>query len=128
MDLAILDADVLIDFLTGEGAAEAVAKRLRAKAAATTAIVVYELTRGTAPGERPELRRALRGVRVYPLDARAATRAADLWRDLRATGRGIDDRDLLTAAIALTAGLPVLTRNAEHFQRVPGLKLTEALR
>jgi predicted nucleic acid-binding protein len=26
-------------------------------------------------------------------------------------------------ADALTAGLPILTRNAEHFRRVPGLKL-----
>jgi predicted nucleic acid-binding protein len=123
MELAILDADVLVDYLLDEGAAEEVAARLRAKAAATTAVVVYEVTRGIEEGERAELRRALRGVRVFPLDGRAARRAADLWRELGVGGKRIGDRDVLTAAIALSAGLPILTRNVEHFRRVPGVKL-----
>ncbi len=123
MELAILDADVLADYLLDEGVADEVAARLRAKAAATTAVVVYEVARGIPEGDRAELRRALRGVRVYPLDARAAARTADLWRELEAAGRRIGDRDVLTAAIALTAGLPLLTRNTEHFRRVPGLRL-----
>ena len=123
MELAILDADVLADYLLDEGAAEAVAARLRARAAATTAVVVYEVARGVEEGERAELRRALRGVRVYPLDGRAARRAADLWRELEAAGTRIGDRDVLTAAIALSAKLPIVTRNVEHFRRVPGLRL-----
>jgi predicted nucleic acid-binding protein len=123
VELAILDADVLADYLLDEGAAEAVAARLRARAAATTAVVVYEVARGVEEGERAELRRALRGVRVYPLDGRAARRAADLWRELEAAGTRIGDRDVLTAAIALSAKLPIVTRNVEHFRRVPGLRL-----
>ena len=123
MEVALLDADVLIDYLLGEGAAATVAARLKAKAAATSAVVVYELIRGVAEGEREQLRQALRGVRVYPLDDRAARRAADLWRELESKGQRIGDRDVLTAAIALTAGLPLVTRNTEHFRRVPGLKL-----
>jgi predicted nucleic acid-binding protein len=122
VELAILDADVLVDYLLGEGAAEAVAARLEARAAATTSVVVYEVTRGLEPGERVELLRALRGVRVYPLDARAARRAADIWRELESTGRRVGDRDVLTAAIALEAKLPVLTRNGAHLGNVRGLK------
>jgi len=123
VELAILDADVLADYLLDEGAAGEVAARLQAKAAATTAVVVYEVTRGLEERDRADLRRALRGMRVYPLDARSAARAADLWRELEAAGRRIGDRDVLTAAIALSAGLPILTRNVEHFRRVPGLRL-----
>lgn len=123
MKLAILDADVLADYLPDEGAAEEVEARLRANAAATTAVVVYDVARGIPEGDRAELRRALRGVRIYPLDARSARRAADLWRELEETGRRIGDRDVLTAAIAITAGLPILTRNVGRFRRVPGLKL-----
>jgi len=124
VELAILDADVLADYLLDEGAADEVAARLRARAAATTAVVVYEVTRGLDERDRADLRRALRGMRVYPLDARSAARAAELWRELEAAGRRIGDRDVLTAAIALSAGLPILTRNVEHFRRVPGLRLT----
>jgi predicted nucleic acid-binding protein len=123
VELAILDADVLADYLLGEGAAGAVAARLEAKAAATTSVVVHEVARGIEPGERAALLRALRGVRVYPLDARAARRAVDIWRELESTGRRVGDRDVLTAAIAMEAKLPVLTRNAAHFGRVRGLKL-----
>ena len=122
MEVALLDTDVLIDYLLGEGAASAVAARLRAKAAATSAVVVYELTRGVVEGERDRLRQALRGVRVHPLDDRAARKAAELWRHLESKGQRIGDRDVLTAAIALTAGLPIVTRNADHFRRVPGLR------
>jgi len=122
VEVALLDADVLIDYLLGEGAAAAVADRLKARAAATSAVVVYELTRGVAEEERDELRQALRGVRVYPLDERAARKAADLWRELESKGQRVGDKDLLTAAIALTAGLPIVTRNTGHFRRVPGLK------
>jgi len=126
VEVAILDADVLVDFLCDEGAAGAVAARLRARAAATTAVVVYELTRGVAEEDRAALRKALRGLRVHPLDDLAARRAADIWRQLERKGQRIGDRDVLTAAVALTAGLPILTRNAEHFRRVPGLKLVRA--
>jgi predicted nucleic acid-binding protein len=123
VEVAVLDADVLVDYLLGEGAAGAVAARLKAKAAATTAVVVYELTRGIEEQDRAKLRQALRGLRVYPLDHLSARKAADLWRDLEARGQRIGDRDVLTAAIALTAGLPVLTRNTQHFRRFRGLKL-----
>jgi len=81
------------------------------------------VTRGLDERDRADLRRALRGMRVYPLDARSAARAAALWRELEAAGRRIGDRDVLTAAIALSAGLPILARNVEHFRRVPGLRL-----
>ncbi len=123
MEVAILDADVLVDFLLGEGAAGVVAARLRARAAATTSVVVFELARGIDQGDGARLREALRGLRVYPLDHLAARKAADLWRELEGRGERIGDRDLLTAAIAITANLPILTRNTRHFRRVPGLKL-----
>jgi predicted nucleic acid-binding protein len=123
VEVAILDADVLVDYLLGEGAAGAVAARLKAKAAATTSVVVYELTRGIEERDRAPLRQALRGLRVYPLDHLSARKAADLWRDLEERGQRIGDRDVLTAAIAITAGLPILTRNTRHFRRVGGLRL-----
>jgi predicted nucleic acid-binding protein len=123
VEVAILDADVLVDYLLGEGAAGAVAARLKAKAAATTSVVVYELTRGIEERDRAPLRQALRGLRVFPLDHLSARKAADLWRDLEERGQRIGDRDVLTAAIAITAGLPILTRNTRHFRRVGGLRL-----
>jgi predicted nucleic acid-binding protein len=44
-------------------------------------------------------------------------------RFLRDTGRLIGANDLWIAATALAHGMPVVTRNAEHYRRVPGLEV-----
>lgn len=42
---------------------------------------------------------------------------------LQKLGRSIATMDLLIAAAALADGAPVVTRNLDHFQRVPGLEV-----
>jgi tRNA(fMet)-specific endonuclease VapC len=40
----------------------------------------------------------------------------------------LDDLDLLIAACALTNNLTLVTNNEKHFQKTPGLKLTNWLK
>jgi tRNA(fMet)-specific endonuclease VapC len=47
------------------------------------------------------------------------------FQHLRAARLGVGTLDLKIAAIALTAGLTVLTRNRRDFGRVPGLALAD---
>lgn len=58
---------------------------------------------------------------VLPLDAAAARRYGILRAHLERNGTPIGDADMRIAAIALAHGLTVITGNARHFQRVPGL-------
>jgi tRNA(fMet)-specific endonuclease VapC len=44
-----------------------------------------------------------------------------LSRALRAGGGAIGANDTWIAATALSHSLPLVTRNARHFQRIPGL-------
>jgi len=44
------------------------------------------------------------------------------FRHLQGSGRLIGSNDLWVAATGLTYRLPVVTRNVEHFRRVPGLE------
>jgi predicted nucleic acid-binding protein len=44
-----------------------------------------------------------------------------VYRDLRRAGRLVGTNDLWIAATGLVHGLPVVTRNADDFRRVPGL-------
>ena len=46
-------------------------------------------------------------------------------RNLRKGGEMIGDFDVLIAATALSAGLPLVTDNTRHFKRVDGLVLEE---
>jgi tRNA(fMet)-specific endonuclease VapC len=58
---------------------------------------------------------------VLPFDAAAARRDGEVRARLERLGPPIGDADLRIAAIALARGLTVVTANARHFQRVPGL-------
>lgn len=129
MDRVIADTDALVDFVEGAGAAAQVDELLSKGNLATTAVNVYELFRGCeSDDERAELRRALRGVRVYPVNAPAAKRAAEVDRELARRGAGIGERDTLIAGVALATGLPLLTGNADHFRRVAGVRVLKARR
>ncbi len=47
----------------------------------------------------------------------------DIRWQLEHTGRRIDNFDLLIGATALHENLIVVTANADHFERIPGLKI-----
>ena len=121
----VADTDVLVDFLQGEGSHVKVRGLLHSGRLATTAETVFEVWRGLeTDGTRELARRALRGIRVYVLSDVAARRAADVERKLRTTPIG--ERDTLIAGICLAIGRPLLTGNARHFRRVPGLEVVPA--
>jgi predicted nucleic acid-binding protein len=121
----VADTDVLIDFLEGEGAHQKVAALIRSGRLATTAVTVFEIWRGLeSEGARELARRALRGVRVYPLTDAAARRAGDVHRSLEGTPLG--ERDTLIAGVCLAIQRPLLSANVRHFRRVPGLNVVQA--
>ena len=60
---------------------------------------------------------------VIEIDEVTAWSASRLARDLRGTGRHIGDNDIWVAATALSHGLPLVSLNARHFERVSGLRV-----
>jgi len=100
--------------------------------AATTVVNVFEASYGvyramSDPSRRMEaLERVVANLEVLDLDIEAVMRAAEISGTLDREGRGIDPFDSLIAGITLTSGAEALvTRNASHFERVPGLKVVE---
>jgi predicted nucleic acid-binding protein len=57
------------------------------------------------------------------IDFRTAVEFANVARKLRTSGQMIGANDLWIAAIAILYGLPVLTRNANEFNRIPRLSV-----
>jgi len=51
--------------------------------------------------------------------------ASRISRDLARRGMPIGDNDVWIAATALAYRLPLVSRNARHFARVPGLMIEE---
>lgn len=62
---------------------------------------------------------------TLPLDAEAATLAVRAGASLRVSGATIPMADLAIGGICLSLGVPLLTRNRRHFDRIEGLRLVE---
>lgn len=99
------------------------------KVVAVPTVVRYEARRSLL---KPEYLRRLSRldallafVQSLEFDAEAADLAAHLHHQLRSIGTLIDETDLLIAATAIRHGVTLVTRNTKHFERIPGLSLTD---
>jgi predicted nucleic acid-binding protein len=124
----VVDTDVLIDYFSGVSpSAEAIARLLREERLAVTALTLFELACGAQTEEQlQDLELLTRAAHLVSLDGPSALRAGAVYRELRAAGQLLEIADLLIAGCCLADGLPLLTRNTEHFSRVRGLKLVTA--
>ncbi len=80
-----------------------------------------EYAEGCEQEERVD--RDTRSFRVLEINERVAWIASRLSRQLKGAGQPIGDNDVWIAATAVAFGLPLVSNNARHFGRVPGLKL-----
>lgn len=92
-----------------------------------SAISLAELRFGADKRKSKRLHRLIdifvRDVEVKPFDEAAATRFGALAARLAFRGKPIGQFDTLIAAHALSLELVLVTNNAKHFGRVPGLKM-----
>jgi len=121
----LLDTSVVIDL-------DRLDPALLPEQVAVSAITMAELAAGphatTDPGERgrrqDRLQRAEAAFDPLPFDGDAARAYGRIFATVRAGGRkarGARAVDLLIAATALAAGLPVYTRNGDDFGTVDAL-------
>jgi len=69
---------------------------------------------------------SLAGIQVLPVTTKEAERAAKIFYDLEVKGERIDDNDLLIADTMLSNGIvKIVTRNANHFNRIEGLEIIQ---
>ena len=119
----VIDTDIIVDYLRRRADVLRIA-RLNFSCA-MTAITLYELK---AVGVRSERQEKLIAILVglldiLPFDRRSAEQGAEVWRLLASQGKLIGLPDTLIAGICLANNLPLLTRNAEHYKRIPGLEV-----
>lgn len=130
-----LDTSVLVDRLreSARGEEGPATRYLQSVADEPLAISVFvhcELLAGAELAanpvrEREKVEAACRGVEVlYPI-AGFERVYADAFAYLQRRGESIGLMDLLIGSLALQAGAPLTTRNARHFQRIPGLKVMD---
>jgi predicted nucleic acid-binding protein len=90
---------------------------------AITLTTAGELGCGLPQSERMRWEKLVRRFRLLLPDRDAAWHYGQVYRFLRDNGRLIGGNDLWIAATALAHGCPVVTRDLEHYRRVPGLEV-----
>jgi ribonuclease VapC len=106
---AVLDASAVLVLVQGEPGSELVARCIPGAliSAVNYAEVVGKLADAGMPGDQIELALSSLGLRVVPLDERAAIDVGLLRPATRSHGLSLGDRACL--ALGVTSGLPVLT-------------------
>ena len=124
--MMVADSDVLIDYLRGHSPwAGRIRLEIETGQLATTAINSFELLSGAkSTTEQEKVSRLLAAMTVLGISAEASERAAEARRGLEREGQGIGMADYLIAGVCLANGGVLLTRNTDHFERVPGLKIS----
>ncbi len=125
--MIVVDTDVLIDSLRGwEPSRTKVADGLVEGALATTTVNAFELRSGVRDAKQEaSLEDLLAALRILPFDEAASRAAAGARRELEHRGETIGMGDYLIAGVCLSRALALLTRNRDHFRRVPGLLLVD---
>ena len=132
----IIDTDILIDVLRSKKEAIALVSEFELKKflLATTAVNAFELYYGARKSNQPEkglqsTKILLSRLVILPFTTKSAQIAGRIYAELEKGGQPIGLRDSFVAAIALTRGFAVATRNIQHFSKVTDLRIisTETL-
>ena len=86
-------------------------------------IVAGELAAGTSLADRARWEAFLAPFYVLASSPDVSWEYGRAYRHLQQNGRLIGGNDLWIAATALAYRMPVVTRNVEHYRRVPGLEV-----
>ena len=127
--MTIIDTNVMVALLKGtpdtvEKINELINKNDRI---AITIITAYELLKGAYLSSRRQenlldVTETISNIQVLDLSPQSCAEAAEIYCELKKTGRLISEFDILIAAIAKTNGEAILTRD-QHFKSITGLNL-----
>jgi tRNA(fMet)-specific endonuclease VapC len=129
--MTVIDTNVLIPFLNGSP--EEVNKVHEVSKTnnqvVITIITAYELLKGARLSSKPEenlkeVKEAIANIQVLDLSPEACEEAANMFCELKKSGKMISEFDILIAAIAKTNGESILTRD-QHFNFIKEINLIQ---
>ncbi len=123
--MTALDTNFLIDILRARGTSKVTVDMIDTPR--TTMINVFELYFGAMRSAKKEenisnINYLLKSIDILAFDRTAAIKAADIHARLTNSGKPLDVQDVLIAAIVMANKEELVTRDIEHFRRIPGLK------
>ncbi len=122
----ILDSDIIIDFLKNDKKVkEKILKIKETEKLKTTTINTFEILKGffALNKKENEIEQFINSLTVLNFDFNSSQKAAEIFDNLRKKGEITDALDLFIASITITNNEKLLTRNIQHFKRIPELEI-----
>ena len=121
----LADTTFLIDLQRGSSVAISFLERYSESRFYLSLVSLGELVPGFVRLGKEKLFDFVRPFPLVPISREIAWTYGELQADLRAKGKLIGSNDLWIAASAKVSRLTVLTKNTQHFKRVPDLEVLE---
>lgn len=128
--MVLLDTDVLIGLLrNNEDAVKKISKLLEKHIILfTTTINTAELYFGAHLSKRSQenlkaVDKLVKTIKIIPFEFIHSKIYGDIRSNLQKKGEMINELDIFIATIAIEKGLPIITRNTGHFERISKLKI-----
>ncbi|MCX9012371.1 MAG: PIN domain-containing protein [Candidatus Methanoperedens sp.] len=123
--MTVLDTNFLVDLLNEDPAASRIADSFQKPK--TTIINVFELYYGAGRSAKPEENTSkidilLKSIGILEFDRYSALKAGAIQAKLMNSGRPVDPMDVLIAGIVIANNEEIITRDINHFSRIPGLR------
>jgi tRNA(fMet)-specific endonuclease VapC len=123
--MTVLDTNFLVDLLNDEPGMSYIADSFQNPK--TTIINAFELYYGANLSAKPEeniskINILLKSIGILEFDKYAALKAGDIQAKLKKSGRPVDPMDVLIAGIVVANNEEIVTRDIDHFKRIPGLR------
>ena len=125
----ILDTDLLVGLLRNDSAAIKFFRTVETSNVFITSINSFELYHGAYNSDYREQSLIFvaelihRFERIFEMDVNASRIAGEIVTLLKKKGTPLDLPDVFIGSIALAHNESIVTRNTEHFKRIPGLNL-----
>ncbi len=122
--MTVIDTNFLIDILKSKTDEATVDMIDNPK---TTTVSAYELYYGARRSANPvksfsEVTSLLKSIDLLEFNKSSALKAGDIQAELMNIGKPINILDVFIAAITITNKEVLLTRDLDHFSRIPGLR------
>ncbi|MEB2341212.1 MAG: type II toxin-antitoxin system VapC family toxin [Flavobacteriia bacterium] len=120
-----MDTSVLIAYFRKKDKSRTLLRKLALEdhSLVLSVITEFEVFVGATEAQLGYWDQMLEHMDVLPLTSREVRLAATLQANLKRRRIQVAMPDLLIAATAMEAGLPVATLNKKHFEALPGIKL-----
>jgi len=130
MKKLFVDSNYIIDYLRGKEYTKPLIEKIRSKQvdAYISAATLFELYVGALLSNNPEkkfenIESLLNWFQVIDINKEIMRITAKIHVGLRKKGTAIELQDIFIAASSIAMGMPLLTNNRKHFERIENLEI-----